>query len=95
MVRILVVAAVAAAALYLVRHEHVLERARLLSSCAPAQVAAQPDADWLACRAGRLDGFPNLRGDSCTFSSERGGLQYWLCPAELVSGRSADEVREP
>ena len=62
MFRILLVAAAAAATLSLVRHEHELERTRLLSPYAPAQLPAQPGADWLACRADRLDGLPNLSG---------------------------------
>jgi hypothetical protein len=95
MLRIVVVAALLGAALYGVRDAHVLERSHLLSSCAPVAAAAAPDASWLACRAGRLDGYPDLRTDSCTYSSERAEHQYWLCPAEVVSERAPADVREP
>ena len=54
MVKLALLAAVVAAALYGVREERVLEEAGLLGSCDVVQTAAPADGQWLACRNGRV-----------------------------------------
>ena len=50
---------------------------------------AQHDKDGsqlVACRAGALEGRPNLTRQSCSAAGTTGTYQYWRCPAEIASG---------
>ncbi len=89
MLKLALLAAVVAAILYGVRHEHVLEDAGLLGSCDVVETAAPAEGQWLACRAGRLTEAPDLSRDACVHAGTRASLEYWRCPAALVASRSA------
>jgi hypothetical protein len=94
MIRVVLVAALVAAALYGVRSQRVLERAGLFGSC--SAVASVPsDQGWMACRSGRLSGYPSLAHDACKHVGDRDGLAYWRCPTRLVSSRAAADRPSP
>jgi hypothetical protein len=58
----------------------------LSGSC--AQVAQNPDGTVVeACQRGRLEGWPTLGSQSCTFVRQSGQFQYWHCPAPLVASQ--------
>ena len=62
----------------------VLRRTGLIGSC--AVYANSPDGSQQErCRAGSLDGHPDLSGKGCTKNGVIAGYQYWLCPAAVAS----------
>ena len=89
MVKIALVAALLAATLHGVKHERVFERAGLFGSCSAVATAPSEPAGWMACRSGRLSGYPDLSHDSCTLGGTRASIVYWRCPAQLVASRAA------
>jgi hypothetical protein len=93
MVKVALVAALIAATLQGVKHERVLERAGLFGSCSAVTTTAA-DAGWMACRPGRLSGYPDLSHDSCTQGGTRAKIVYWRCPAQLVASRT-DALQAP
>jgi hypothetical protein len=89
MVKIALVAALIAAALHGVRNERVLERAGLFGSCTAVSGAAAQAGGWMACRSGRLSGYPDLSRDSCTRGGTNAKIVYWRCPSQIVAIRAA------
>ncbi len=80
--------AVIAAALFVVADGRLLAKAGLFGRCqAVAAPAAEEEGTVQACRAGKLEGRPDLRRDSCRPIGSRGQIQYWHCPAAVSSGR--------
>jgi hypothetical protein len=92
MVKLALLAAVVAAALYGVREERVLEDAGLLGSCDVVQTRAPAEGQWLACRNGRITEAPDLTRDACVRAGMRAEVEYWRCPATLIASRSADSA---
>jgi hypothetical protein len=90
--RIALVTVVVGCLLVAVSKGSLLERVGLLGSC--QAVAAPPgdeaEASWQACRAGRLEGRPDLRRDSCKRAGIAHGLEYWRCPAPVSAGHRAE-----
>lgn len=58
--------------------------AGLTGSCA-VYGAASDGTQVEACRPGRLEGAPDLSGHGCTAAGSAGPVEYWRCPASLVS----------
>lgn len=85
MLRIVVAAALIAAALAAVKQERLLERAGLLGSCSAVAVPGD-DGEWRACRPGALSGYPDLSLKDCEPRGARGGVRWWRCPAPIGSG---------
>jgi hypothetical protein len=56
--------------------------AGLTGSCLVAQRAAD-GSQLVACRAGTLEGRPDLSRRSCTAAGLSQTYQYWRCPAPL------------
>jgi len=72
--------------------QHVLDRAGLFGSCKVLAVAAPNDGQWLACRPGSVTGPPDLSRDACLRAAVRGEVRFWLCPSQLVAGRTPGET---
>lgn len=94
MARVLVITLLIASILALAKEQQVLDRSGLLGSCtAVAGAPAAPNGgQWLACRPGQLTGYPDLSNDSCERGGMRDDVRYWICPTQLVGGRSSDET---
>lgn len=92
MTRIVLVAVLIASALAFARNQDVLDRTSLLGGCSALDAPAPEGGQWLACRPGKLTGYPDLSQDSCTREGLRGEVRYWRCPTALVGGRSSDET---
>jgi hypothetical protein len=41
-----------------------------------------------ACRAGKLEGSPDLTRQGCRAAGVNGTLEYWRCPASVVASQS-------
>jgi hypothetical protein len=76
---IVVAAALIFAVMVAVKDGRVLHTAGLTGSC--STVTAPGGAVLEACRAGRLEGRPDLTKRSCTRAGVSGKLEYWRCPA--------------
>jgi hypothetical protein len=89
MLRIWLMAMLAAAMLGVVRHTDVLHHAGLTGYCTSAPRPAGTTGYWRACEKGVLDGRPDLSRQSCTRRGQTGSVEYWRCPAQVVSVRRA------
>ncbi len=79
-----------AAALVAAKQSNALERAQLLSSCSEVAAPRGDEHVWQACRAGKLDGMPDLSLKSCQPGGASGEFEYWICPTRISSGRSTE-----
>jgi hypothetical protein len=86
MLKILLVTAALAGAMFAVKDGRVLARAGLLGSCSAVAAPAGDPAAWQECRAGRLEGRPDLSRRSCTSEGVVAEVEYWRCPARIVAG---------
>ena len=88
MVRIWLLAMLAAAMVVAVRDHDVLDRAGLTGYCRSSPRPAGTSGVWRACEKGVLDGRPNLSGKSCQRRGQNGSVEYWRCPASVRSASS-------
>jgi hypothetical protein len=88
MVRIWLMAVLAAAMIVAVRDHDVLHRAGLIGYCTSAPRPAGTTGDWRACEKGMLDGRPDLTRQSCRLRGQNGSVEYWRCPAPVRSATS-------
>ena len=82
--RVFIVAALALALMVAVKDGRLLRTTGLTGTCLVAQT--NDDGTQLeACRAGKLQGQPDLSGNGCKDVGAEGPYEYWHCPAELGS----------
>ena len=88
--RIALVTVVVGCLLVAVSKGALLERVGLVGSC--HAIAAPPGTDgaWQRCRAGRLEGRPDLRRDACHSMGVLAELEYWQCPARVSVKRRVE-----
>ena len=56
----------------------------LTGSCKAMQTL--PDGtQWVACKSGKVSGRPSLDSKDCTDAGLRAKLEWWHCPAPVVS----------
>lgn len=65
-----------------VRSSGVLGEIGVLGSCHAVSAPVAVRAEWLACRASRFGGAPDLSARSCARQGAVGAVEYWLCPLE-------------
>ena len=63
-------------------------RAGLVGRCTAIATPAGEDGSWQACRAGKLEGRPNLSTKSCVSQGVSGAVEYWRCPAAIVASQA-------
>jgi hypothetical protein len=85
MLRIWLMAMLAAAMFAVVRDHDVLHRAGLTGRCTTAPRPAGTTGHWRACEKGVLDGRPDLSRQSCTRRGQNGSVEFWRCPARVRS----------
>ena len=85
MLRIWLMAMLAAAMFAVVRDHDVLHRGGLTGYCTTAPRPAGTTGHWRACEKGVLDGRPDLSDESCTRRGLTGSVEYWRCPARVRS----------
>jgi hypothetical protein len=70
-----------------VKDGRVLRDTGLMGYCTTFQTNA--DGSQIdACRRGKLEGWPDLSSRGCTGQPVRDDVQYWGCPAPIVSGQA-------
>lgn len=82
--RVVLVAILIAAALAAVKDGRVLRDTGLTGWCRVYANAAD-GTQWEICKAGRLEGLPDLSGRGCLRAGVAVRVEYWQCPAPLVS----------
>ena len=84
LLRVVVFAALAVALMIGVRDGKILKTTGLTGSC----VVARTNADGTqleACRAGKLQGKPDLSATGCKDVGSQGPYEYWHCPAAVAA----------
>jgi hypothetical protein len=88
LLKILVAGALLIGVMAVIRDGRVLRDAGLLSRCSPVAVNGQADSTLLGCSKGRLDGWPDMTGQSCNLIAVHPSREYWRCAAPVVSSRT-------
>jgi hypothetical protein len=83
MIRIWLIAMLAAALLVVARNTALLHATGLLSSCSTVSAPPGRHGSWRSCRKGLLDGRADLSKDACRSEGRMGSRDYWRCPARL------------
>jgi hypothetical protein len=86
MLRIWLIAMLAAAVLLTVKDQDVLHRAGLLGYCTTTTAPLGVKGSWRACEKGKLDGRPDLSRQSCRRQGMSGTVEFWSCPAKIDAG---------
>jgi hypothetical protein len=84
LLRVCVVAALALALMVAVKDGKLLKTTGLTGTC----LVARTNADGTqieACRAGKLQGQPDLSTDGCKDLGAQGPYEYWSCPAAVAA----------
>ena len=89
MVRIWLLAMLAAAMVVAVRDHDVFHRAGLIGYCTSSPRPAGTSGVWRACEKGVLDGRPDLSRHSCQRRGQNGSVEYWRCPGRVDSTAAA------
>ena len=87
LLRVLVVAVLALGLMVAVKNGHILRTTGLTGTC----IVARTNADGTqleACKAGKLQGQPDLSATGCKSVGTEGAYEYWHCPAEVAAGPS-------
>jgi hypothetical protein len=87
MLRIWLMAMLAAAMLAVVRDHDILHRAGLMGHCTSAARPTGTTGQWRACEKGVLDGRPDLSRESCSLRGQKGAVEYWRCPGRVQPTR--------
>jgi hypothetical protein len=83
MFRMFVVAALVIAVMVAIKDGRILRETGLKGSCTAVAAPKGQEGFWEACRAGKLDGRPNLTRSSCTANGVAADVEYWRCPTRL------------
>ncbi|HTS73407.1 MAG TPA: hypothetical protein VMG74_06835 [Gaiellaceae bacterium] len=83
MIRIWLIAMLAAALLMVVRSTDLLHATGLLHSCSTIPAPSGRHGSWRSCRKGLLDGRADLSRQACHSEGSTGSHEYWRCPARL------------
>jgi hypothetical protein len=78
-VRIVLATGLAVTAMGMVANGTALQRVGLTSSCAAFR-AGTVGSQLESCRAGWLNGYPNLASRGCTTVDRSGKTELWSCP---------------
>jgi hypothetical protein len=83
--RVVVFATLVLALMVAVKDGRILSKTGLAGSCTVVQAAAD-GSELEACRAGKLEGLPDLRRQGCKDAGVSGTYEYWRCPSSVVAG---------
>lgn len=88
LLRVVVFAALVAAALGVVQQKQVLQNAGLFGHCSAIATPAGQTGFWHECLAGKLTGAPGLSRGSCVRIQHAASRDVWRCPTALESNKT-------
>ena len=88
LLKIILVGALLIGGMAVIRDGRVLKDAGLLSRCNTVALEGKQDPTLLSCSKGRLDGWPDMSGQSCNLIAVHPSRQYWRCAAPVVSSQT-------
>ncbi len=88
LLKILIVGALLVGTMAVIRDGRVLKDAGLLSSCNAVTIDGRSEPTVLSCSKGRLDGWPDMTGQSCNLIAVHPKREYWRCAAPVVSSQT-------
>jgi hypothetical protein len=83
--RIVAVATLVLALMIAIKDGRILSKSGLAGSCSVVQVGAD-GSELEACRAGKLEGLPDLTRAGCRDAGVSGSYGYWRCPSTVAAG---------
>jgi hypothetical protein len=86
--RIVLLSALIAAALVVVRQQEVLENAGLIGYCTEVATPTGHTGVWHECHSGKLTGTPGLPLASCKRMRHSADTDLWRCPVGIGSNRA-------
>jgi hypothetical protein len=86
--RIWLMAMLAAAVLFTVKDQDLMHRAGLIGYCTTTTPPPGGKGGWRVCEKGKLDGRPDLSRQSCVRRGHSGKVEFWSCPAKIDAGPS-------
>ena len=84
MLRLWLIAMLAAGTLAVVRDHDLMHRTGLLGHCAVTHSPTGAKGSWQACDKGILNGRPDLTSHACRSVVRTGSIEYWRCPRRTV-----------
>jgi hypothetical protein len=84
--RIWLMAMLAAAVLFTVKDQDLMHRAGLIGYCTATTPPPGGKGAWRVCEKGKLDGRPDLSRQSCVRRGHSGRVEFWSCPAKVDAG---------
>lgn len=87
-IKILLAASLVVASMVIAKDGRVFARAGLTASCREISAHGGHDSPLQACKRGRLDGYPNLSNRACVSIGTKKSIEYWRCPARVVSSEA-------
>jgi len=88
LIKILLVGALVFAGMLIIKDGRFLARAGLTATCSQAFARNGQDEVVQACNRGRLEGYPDLTEKSCVAIGIKHRVEYWRCPAPVVSSQA-------
>ena len=86
MLRLWLMAMLAAAVLFTVKNQDLMHRAGLIGYCTTTTPPPGGKGAWRVCEKGKLDGRPDLSRQSCVRRGHSGRVDFWSCPAKIDAG---------
>jgi hypothetical protein len=87
-IKILLAGILVFAGMLVIKDGRILARAGLTASCSQVSTRSAQDNVVQACKRGRLEGYPDLAHRSCVSIGTKESVQYWSCPARVVSSQA-------
>jgi hypothetical protein len=87
--RMFAIATLIIATMIAIKDGRPLTKTGLVAVCAEVQPPPGQTGYWEACKAGKLEGRPDLTRRPCDRAGMRDNIEYWRCPERIGSGPSA------
>ena len=85
MLRVVAIVVLAFALLVTMKDGRALRDTGLIAQGTAVTAPVGQTGSWEACRAGRLEGRPDLKRRSCESVGRSADVEYWRCPAPVES----------
>jgi len=88
LIKIILVGSLVFAGMLAIKDGRILAHTGLTATCSAASAPSNEENVVQACKRGRLEGYPDLTTKSCVSIGIKRRVQYWRCPAPVVSSQA-------